>query len=282
MSPPYTKSREQSGRPSQRGKDLFPRRSEGQWRPKIPAEGIEAGSERHELNQRAREPTVPVQPQKETQIDRPKTAEEIMEELQEVTRQYQNCADPVEAAARRQRVIRSDELGLMEATAASILASSQAQQVRQTRLILRDDTDSNPNTPPPLQNASVEPLRGNFPRAILTPRIAEDEDFGLEPLFYEAPHVEVLSASAAAARPAKLKSVIVSPPNHAMEVQETPQSTPGAPDDDETLLNYQNKLKRKASKATKPTKARSTPNILRGAKLTKILELDGETGFKEP
>lgn len=269
MSPPYTKSREQSGRPSQRGKDLFPRRSEGQWRPKITAEVDEAGSERHELSQRAREPTVLVQPQKETQIDRPKTAEEIMEELQEVTRQYQNCADPVEAAARRQRVIRSDELGLMEATAASILASSQAQQVRQTRLTLRDDTDSNPNTPPPLQNASDRPRRDNFPSAMLTPRIAEDEDFGLEPLFYEGPHVEALATSAAVDRPAKLKSIIVSPPNHALEVQETPQSTPGAPTDDETLLEYQKKLKRKASKATKPNKESSTPNVLRGVSFKK-------------
>ncbi|KAJ4888656.1 Uncharacterized protein Rs2_28404 [Raphanus sativus] len=49
---------------------------------------------------------------------------QIMQELQETTQQYLSCADPVEAAARRQRVLDGDAAGLMERTADSILAAS--------------------------------------------------------------------------------------------------------------------------------------------------------------
>lgn len=44
-----------------------------------------------------------------------------MEELREATLQYTMCADPIESAARRQRVLQSDASGLMEETATSII-----------------------------------------------------------------------------------------------------------------------------------------------------------------
>ncbi|CAA7040440.1 unnamed protein product [Microthlaspi erraticum] len=47
-----------------------------------------------------------------------------MQELQEVTIRYINCPDPTESAARRQRVIASEEQGLMEETAANIIAAA--------------------------------------------------------------------------------------------------------------------------------------------------------------
>ncbi|CAF1921170.1 unnamed protein product [Brassica oleracea] len=56
------------------------------------------------------------------------TEEQVMQELHEVILQYLCCADPVEAAARRQRVLESDAEGLMETTAASIVAASTEQR----------------------------------------------------------------------------------------------------------------------------------------------------------
>ncbi|KAF3526044.1 hypothetical protein F2Q69_00046727 [Brassica cretica] len=43
--------------------------------------------------------------------------EQVMRELQEVTKQYLSCIDPVEAVARRQRVLLGDAEGLLEKTA---------------------------------------------------------------------------------------------------------------------------------------------------------------------
>lgn len=51
-----------------------------------------------------------------------------MQELQEVTQQYLRCADPVEAAARRLRVLTGDAEGLMDKTANSILAATEEQR----------------------------------------------------------------------------------------------------------------------------------------------------------
>ncbi|CAN6923953.1 unnamed protein product [Brassica oleracea] len=56
--------------------------------------------------------------------------EEVMEDLREVTFQYTNVTDPIEAAARLQRVIRSEEEGLMEETASRIIAAA-ANNLRQ-------------------------------------------------------------------------------------------------------------------------------------------------------
>lgn len=122
-SPPYTQSRDTSIS-LQRGRDLFPRRSEGQWRPKRTAE-LEAPPETEKVKSPHKgeddNQAITVQPEvTETQII---AREAIMEEFHEVTRQYLSCADPVEAAARRQRVLYSDANGLMEATAASIMAN---------------------------------------------------------------------------------------------------------------------------------------------------------------
>lgn len=54
--------------------------------------------------------------------------EQVMKELHEATQQYLSCADPVEAAAQRQRVLATDAEGLMEHTAESILAAASEQR----------------------------------------------------------------------------------------------------------------------------------------------------------
>ncbi|KAH0872806.1 hypothetical protein HID58_070168 [Brassica napus] len=62
------------------------------------------------------------------------TTEEVMEELQLVTRLYTSCDDPVESAARKQRVLVSDAQGLMEETAQGIFIAAQKAQAAQTQL----------------------------------------------------------------------------------------------------------------------------------------------------
>ncbi|KAL0676357.1 hypothetical protein Bca4012_004338 [Brassica carinata] len=90
-----------SNRPGHRGRDLFPQKSSGQWRPKQHLE-LEATSSRAVVP-----PELIVSPQilrrsanTEPQVNHP-TMETIMENLHEATRQYLRCSDPVEAAARR-------------------------------------------------------------------------------------------------------------------------------------------------------------------------------------
>ncbi|KAJ4884961.1 Uncharacterized protein Rs2_35054 [Raphanus sativus] len=77
------------------------------------------------------------------------TMETVMKELQEVTRQYLSCPDPVEAAARRQRVIAGDANGQMEEAALAIIKAAENNQAASHRLRL---SDSNPVTPPPLMD----------------------------------------------------------------------------------------------------------------------------------
>ncbi|KAJ4917112.1 Uncharacterized protein Rs2_02662 [Raphanus sativus] len=50
--------------------------------------------------------------------------DQIMQDLQDVTQQYLSCADPVEARARKQRVLEGDAEGLLEKTAERIMAAT--------------------------------------------------------------------------------------------------------------------------------------------------------------
>ncbi|KAH0896777.1 hypothetical protein HID58_046345 [Brassica napus] len=68
--------------------------------------------------------TTPVQqPEIETQTVQ-QLHDDIMTELQEVTFQYVNVSDPVESAARRQRVLECETQELMAKTAATLLAEA--------------------------------------------------------------------------------------------------------------------------------------------------------------
>ncbi|KAG2287060.1 hypothetical protein Bca4012_031846 [Brassica carinata] len=62
------------------------------------------------------------------------TTEEVTEELQQVTRLYTSCDDPIESAARKQRVLVSDAQGLMEETAQGIIIAAHKAQAAQTQL----------------------------------------------------------------------------------------------------------------------------------------------------
>ena len=78
------------------------------------------------------------------------TTEQVMNELREVSYQYTSVADPTESAARRQRVLRSEEEGLMEATAAGIIEAAtrsvEAQRIDRPLLIdLQSNTQPDNN-----------------------------------------------------------------------------------------------------------------------------------------
>lgn len=64
------------------------------------------------------------------------TTEEVMEELREVTFQYTNCNDPIERAARVQRVIHGEEEGLMAETAARIVEAASSNLEADARQLL--------------------------------------------------------------------------------------------------------------------------------------------------
>lgn len=52
------------------------------------------------------------------------TIEEVMEDIREATLQYINCPDPMESAARKQRVLQSEMNGDVEEAATRILQAS--------------------------------------------------------------------------------------------------------------------------------------------------------------
>ncbi|WZZ37096.1 hypothetical protein YC2023_020497 [Brassica napus] len=156
-SPAYSKQREVTSRKGQRGRDLFPQRSEGLWRPKqaqvplvISENAIAKLPPRAEQETTGYEINSAMLPsshqQQRSQHSQGRAKEAIMEDLHEVTRQYMSCDDPVEAAARRQRVLYTDANGLMEETAARILASTQRRSPNSEQ---RETSECNPVTPPP-------------------------------------------------------------------------------------------------------------------------------------
>lgn len=65
------------------------------------------------------------------------TADQVREELHEVTMQYLSCADPTEAAARRRRVLLGDACGQVENTVAVILAANAPLHAAQASIIER-------------------------------------------------------------------------------------------------------------------------------------------------
>ncbi|KAH0939895.1 hypothetical protein HID58_007356, partial [Brassica napus] len=225
-SPPYSRNRENSSRQGSRGKDLFPQRSLGQWRPRL---ALARGA--------------------------------IMEELQEVTRQYLSCPDPVEAAARRQRVLYGDANGMLEETVERLLASGQGVPTEQRR---QRAADSNPVTPPPLnENPFQAPLFPD-PSTPYTPPTRE-EDWGQDPRYSDVLQVATQETTDLEGnQQTRIRSIIVSPAAGSTESQ-TEQTKQKDSDGEETLKEFQNKVRRKSTRTAKRKQIRASPNILRGA-----------------
>ncbi|KAL0715672.1 hypothetical protein Bca4012_064994 [Brassica carinata] len=265
-SPQFTQNRHFNPRDSKRGRDLFPQRSQGQWRPKLSVEP-EENSTRAEgrLNHTPREPTASETLQINTNGARIRSMEEVMEELHETKRQYLSCPDPVEAAARRQRVLQGDATGQMEETAASIIA---AETRRHALIALSMGSESNPNTPPPNQGFPLNDLPLTDPLDNLSPQSKEGGEINETIAQRDSRDSDTERTPQRSVEiPAKLKSIVISP-NPDQEQEETsliPQEPVEQPREEDTLQEFQNKVKRRAKKSTQTRHSGNSPNILRGA-----------------
>ncbi|WZZ66872.1 hypothetical protein YC2023_078242 [Brassica napus] len=186
----------------------------------------------------------------------------IMEELQEVTRQYLSCPDPVEAAARRQRVLYGDANGMMEETVERLLSSGQGIPTEQRR---QRAADSNPVTPPPLhENPFQAPLFPD-PSTPYTPPTREEEDWGQDPRYSDVLQIATQETTELEGnQQTRIRSIIVSPAAGSTEAQ-TEQTKQKESDGEETLKEFQNKVRRKTTRTAKRKQIRESPNNLRGA-----------------
>ncbi|CAN7012057.1 unnamed protein product [Brassica oleracea var. botrytis] len=139
-SPPYTRRRLNNHGEAQRRENHSTRhrnsRAPKQWRARSPL-----------LAQEATPPSALFQPPRSSVgrnlnvMDFPPDPtipyrEEVMEELREVTLQYIKCADPVESATRKQRVLLSELDGTVDETATKIIqASTSAAMIQQERYL---------------------------------------------------------------------------------------------------------------------------------------------------
>ncbi|KAL0697604.1 hypothetical protein Bca4012_053726 [Brassica carinata] len=263
-SPPYSKNRELTGKPLHKGRDLFSQRNVEQWRPKQ-TQPSQTPAVRVQNNRDARPVSLHTNEDSQSFPGNNQTisTETIMEELQEATRQYLSCPDPVEAAARRQRVHFSEANGELEETSARILAASQP--TRQTPLQVVN-ADSNPVTPPPLHEENINSLLLPDPSLVSTPSLREEDDPVLETHYSETPRPEGQNIRETdTERPTRLKSVIISPTNEGATTQMEATRQHNELEDEETLGDFQNKVRKSSIRPSKRKSSRSSPIILRGA-----------------
>ncbi|KAH0899170.1 hypothetical protein HID58_048738, partial [Brassica napus] len=166
----------------------------------------------------------------------------------EAMRLYLSCPGSAEAATRRQRVLQGDALGQTEERAATIIVA----ETRKHAMIphyLRDE--SNPNTPPPNQDFHLNELLSLNPSTTHSPLVMESE-VDITPRRTTEGH-------------AKLKSIIISPSLEPEQEAQTQQEPVEQSHEEETLKEFQNKVKRRVRKPTQARLAGNSPNILRGA-----------------
>ncbi|KAJ4872386.1 Uncharacterized protein Rs2_45950 [Raphanus sativus] len=262
-SPTYSRRREGPKTYASRPRDLFPRRSEGQWRPKLvvvpnPPEEMQNRNQLILAEGTSNTPPLQIQETEEHLLAK----EAIMEELHDVTRKYLSCKDPAEAAARRQRVLQSDAEGLMEATAASILAASTVQQNERN---LRTGELSNPAIPPPLQDPLLQALIYPAPLALFEPINGGEENIGQDPYYSDVSPLTHQEPRQPAWRTPRLRSTVVSSQEITRDTPLALQTPLELRNDNETLRSFQDRAKGKEIHSKRKSPARNTPNILRGA-----------------
>lgn len=263
-SPQYSKNRKYTGRTSQRGKDLFPRRSEGQWRPKLTAEP-NLSENRGVVNTATPTPVVvPNTEQDCREVNQKALEESILDQLNEATRQYLSCSDPKEAAARRQRVHFTDTLGLTEEATAVRMAADIAQENETHTLML----ELNPVTPPPLRSSPAQFLLPPAPVRNLNQRENAQHDLDRE-LVEEIASPTPLAESQEPSKSLRLKSVIVSPPCESECPETELQNQTLQVEEEETLQTFQNRIVRRVKRTSRRTPVRSTPGIIIGTSLKK-------------
>lgn len=205
-----------------------------------------------------------------------KSKEQILNDLNAVTAQYLSCADLREAAARRQRVILSDNSDLLETTANSILAAEAIQ-----RRPLSSWERGIKSVSPPADN-SILGLRPEqmIYNDVVTPTRRMEDEFGLYPNYSEAiiqrpspDHSELRVAST------RIRSIIISPTETGPDLQ-TQSNGITATQEEETSKELQHKEKKKTTRLLKARSPRLGPNILRGAssKKRKLSQLHNSPG----
>lgn len=151
----------------------------------------------------------------------------------------------MEATARRQRVLHSDAQGLMEQTAAAIVAASSNQPPALPQLKL---SDSNPVTPPPLNEFLLQNWLFQDPTDCYTPPARRKKDDTLDVIPNEAPlYVPTVA----------------------------PQTETVQPEEEETLMEFQNKVK---SNLRKPGRGLSSPENASTKKKSVNKRARGEVG----
>lgn len=199
-SPPFVTNRDHPREAHSQGRVLFPTKElQRQWRP------IQQVRQTNEPQKTATEDLMP----QAKQLTIIPTRETVMEELHEATRQYLSCSDPVEAAARRQRVQYGDAQGDMEKAADAIIAAAINNHGSPVVLPSEDD---NPATPPPL--ADIHPQGPIFPEPPVPinpiPVPSQEDDGSHEATEVFTPTNEATTKKKRG-RPVKLKSTIITP-----------------------------------------------------------------------
>ena len=160
--------------------------------------------------------------------------ETVMEDLQEVTRQYLSCADPIEAAARRQRVMYGDANGLMEETTARIILAASNQR---GAIMIRGGDANNPNTPPPVHETSIQDLLFPDPSVLISPAGGDDKEkhIGLDPYYNDVTQPKPLTPPNRKKEKALiLKSIVVSPISNLEETTGAHQEKQPQAEEEET------------------------------------------------
>ncbi|WZZ42509.1 hypothetical protein YC2023_038768 [Brassica napus] len=159
--------------------------------------------------------------------------EQILQELQEVTKQYLSCADPVEAASKRQRVLAGDAEGLMEKTANSILAVS----AEKRRPLSPWERGIRSESPPGIE----------FDLAMQPSDIEVTPPPAMKRIETNQKDVSILRNQTNRAMegiyPERLKSIVVSPKGVMGGGAEAAEGAVEVADDEETLQNFQSKAK---------------------------------------
>ncbi|KAJ4900558.1 Uncharacterized protein Rs2_14509 [Raphanus sativus] len=171
----------------------------------------------------------------------------------------------------------------MEQTAAAIVAASSNQPPALPQLKL---SDSNPVTPPPLNEFLLQNWLFQDPTDCYTPPARRKKDDTLDVIPNEAPLYVPTVAPIIEGEKAKLKSIVISPTTTNEIGEEVPQTETVQPEEEETLMEFQNKVKSNLRKPTKQKSPRVSPNILRGAsskkrKLSQIQHSPGR-GLSSP
>lgn len=192
---------------------------------------------------------------------RQQTELQIIEDLNEATQKYLNCPDPTESAARRKRVLFSDEKGQTEETAARMMGA-QTQTTHQTPRIRenqKEDALSKDKILQDLQEVTIQYLSVADPKeaAARRQRVLSSEAEGL----LETTATSILQAAEEQRRPLSPWELGIreeSPPGIDFETAMQPS------DKEETPQPIQSKTSKAQKKKHKLKSVITTPNILKG------------------